>query len=144
MDRDMLQSFPGIKLPQTEEDIKEKNRTPTTLFNGMIAPLVGFAIKGVIWYQGESNYDRYTSYADLLVAMVNGWRMKWNQGVFPFYYCQIAPYDYRLITPHGEEVINSAYLREAQLKAENRIENSGMAVLLDAGLEKGIHPPKNR
>lgn len=144
MDRGMLQPFPGIKLPQTEEDIKEKNRTPTTLFNGMIAPLVGFAIKGVIWYQGESNYDRYTSYADLLLAMVNGWRTKWNRGVFPFYYCQIAPYDYRLITPHGEEVINSAYLREAQLKAESRIENSGMAVLLDAGLEKGIHPPKKQ
>ncbi len=144
MDRGMLQPFPGIELPQTEEDIKEKNRTPTTLFNGMIAPLVGFAIKGVIWYQGESNYDRYTSYADLLLAMVNGWRTKWNRGVFPFYYCQIAPYDYRLITPHGEEVINSAYLREAQLKAESRIENSGMAVLLDAGLEKGIHPPKKQ
>ncbi len=144
MDRGMLQPFPGIKLPQTEEDIKEKNRTPTTLFNGMIAPLVGFAIKGVIWYQGESNYDRYTSYADLLLAMVNGWRTKWNQGAFPFYYCQIAPYDYRLITPHGEEVFNSAYLREAQLKAESRIENSGMAVLLDAGLEKGIHPPKKQ
>jgi len=144
MDRGMLQPFPGIKLPQTEEDIKEKNRTPTTLFNGMIAPLVGFAIKGVIWYQGESNYDRYTSYADLLLAMVNGWRTKWNKGVFPFYYCQIAPYDYRLITPHGEEVFNSAYLREAQLKAESRIENSGMAVLLDAGLEKGIHPPKKQ
>lgn len=144
MDNDMLRPFHEIKIPQNEEDIKEKNRTPTALFNAMIAPLVGFTLRGVIWYQGESNYDRHKSYADLFVAMVNGWRRKWNQGAFPFYYCQIAPYDYGLITSQGKEVINSAYLREAQMKAESRIENSGMAVLLDAGLEKGIHPPKKR
>ena len=62
---------------------------------------------------------------------------------FSFYYCQIAPYDYGIITEKGKEVINSAYLREAQSKVEHRVANSGMAVLLDAGMEKGIHPSKN-
>lgn len=144
MDKEMLSPFPEVGLPRDESDIKEKNRTPTTLYNAMIAPLVGFSIRGVIWYQGESNYDRYATYTDLFKTMVAGWRAKWNQGSFPFYYCQIAPYDYSLITPGNQKPINSAYLREAQLNAEIEIENSGMVVLLDAGLEKGIHPAKKQ
>ena len=140
MSREMLHPFSEVRLPDEESDIREKNRTPSTLYNAMIAPLAGFAIRGVIWYQGESNYDRHHSYTGLFKAMVEGWRSAWNQGSFPFYYCQIAPYDYALVTPHGEEVINSAYLREAQLHAEREIEHSGMAVLMDAGSEKGIHP----
>lgn len=59
-----------------------------------------------------------------------------------FYYCQIAPYDYAIITAPGEPVINSAYLREQQLKAETMVPNVGMAVLMDAGMEKGIHPAR--
>ena len=78
-------------------------------------------------------------YADLLKAMVEGWRAEWKQGDFPFYYCQIAPYDYSLIGWEG-----SQYLREQQLKAETIIPNARMAVLMDAGLEYGIHPRKKR
>lgn len=144
MDTKMLSSFSEVDIPADDSDIKEKNRTPTTLYNAMIAPLAEYGIKGVIWYQGESNYDRHETYTSLFKTMVDGWREKWNQGQFPFYYCQIAPYEYGLITPEGEEPINSAYLREAQLKAESLIENSGMAVLLDAGMEKGIHPAEKR
>jgi len=144
MDSEMLASFPEVAIPENESDIREKNRTPTTLYNAMIAPLVGYAIRGVIWYQGESNYDRPETYTNLFKSMVAGWRSAWGQGAFPFYYCQIAPYEYGLITPEGEKPINSAYLREAQLKAEKEIENSGMVVLLDAGMEKGIHPMKKR
>lgn len=144
MEKEMLRSFSEVKIPQTEADIKEKNRTPTTLYNAMIAPLTGYSIKGLIWYQGETNYDRYWSYADMLSSMVNGWRAKWNQGNFPFYYCQIAPYEYKLVTSPGKEVINSAYLREAQLKAESKIGNAGMVVLMDVGTEKGIHPPRKQ
>lgn len=141
MDSETLKSFPNVDLPQNPEDIKEKNRTPTTLFNAMIAPLIGYPMRGIIWYQGESNYDRFkVPYLDLFETMVESWRTKWGQGSFPFYYCQIAPYDYKLVTAEGKEVINSAYLREAQLKAASRIENSGMAVLMDVGDEKGIHP----
>ena len=140
MDREMLAAFPDIALPEEERDIKVKNRTPTTLYNGMIAPLLGYGMRGVIWYQGESNYDRPGQYPALFKTMVEGWRTRWGRDQFPFYFCQIAPYDYGLITPEGEEVINSAYLREAQLRAEAMIPNSGMAVLLDGGLSYTIHP----
>ena len=145
MTEDMLKAFPSVKIPKTATDIKEKNRTPTTLYQGMINPLVGLTIKGVIWYQGESNYDRANLYTDMFSTMISGWRKNWNQqDTIPFYYCQIAPFDYSIITEKGKEVINSAYLREAQAKAELLIPATGMVVLLDAGLEKGIHPVKKQ
>ena len=139
-----LKAFPAAKIPQSPEDIKSKNRTPTVLFNGMLHPLIGLAMKGVIWYQGEDNWNRAHTYADMFTRLINGWRAEWKQGDFPFYYCQIAPYDYGIITEKGKDVINSAYLREAQAKVEHRVANSGMAVLLDAGMKKGIHPAKKQ
>lgn len=102
----------------------------------MLHPLIGLAMKGVIWYQGEDNWSRASTYADMFTTMIKGWRTEWKQGDFPFYYCQIAPYDYAIITAPGEPVINSAYLREQQLKAETMVPNVGMAVLMDAGMEK--------
>lgn len=144
MTADWLKAFPEAKIPHTEADIKSKNRTPTVLYNGMLHPLIGLTMKGVIWYQGEDNYNRAHTYADMFATLINGWRAEWRQGDFPFYYCQIAPYDYGIITEKGKEAINSAYLREAQAKVEHRVSNSGMAVLLDAGMEKGIHPAKKQ
>ena len=145
MTEDMLRAFPSVKIPKTEKDIKEKNRTPTTLYQAMIHPLVGLTIKGVIWYQGESNYDHADTYADMFTTMIKEWRKNWGQkDTIPFYYCQIAPFDYSTITEKGKEVINSAYLREAQGKVELTVPKTGMAVLLDAGLEKGIHPVKKQ
>jgi sialate O-acetylesterase len=145
MNEDMLRAFPSVKIPKTEADIKEKNRTPTTLYQAMIQPLVGLTMKGIIWYQGESNYDRAASYVDMFSTMVAGWRKNWAQtDTIPFYYCQIAPYEYALITEKEKDVINSAYLREAQMKAELMIPKSGMAVLLDGGYRAGIHPPKKQ
>ena len=94
-------------------------------------------MKGAIWYQGEDNIPRYDFYAPLMARMVEGWRSDWKQGNFPFYYCQIAPYDYSLIQWQG-----SPYLREQQLKAEGMIENARMAVLMDAGLKYGINTRK--
>ena len=135
MTADWLKAFPDAKIPQSEADIKSKNRTPTVLYNGMLHPLIGMTMKGVIWYQGEDNWNRAHTYADMFTTLINGWRAEWKQGDFPFYYCQIAPYDYGIITEKGKEVINSAYLREAQSKVEHRVANSGMAVLLDAGVE---------
>ncbi|NDV82020.1 sialate O-acetylesterase [Bacteroides sp. 51] len=144
MTGEWLKAFPDAKIPRTEEDIKSKNRTPTVLYNGMLHPLIGISMRGVIWYQGEDNYNRAHTYADMFTALVNGWRSEWKQGDFPFYYCQIAPYDYGIITEPGKEVINSAYLREAQMQAEHRLTNTGMAVLLDVGMEKGIHPTQKQ
>ena len=145
MTEDMLRAFPQVKIPKTESDIKEKNRTPTTLYQAMINPIIGLSIKGVIWYQGESNYDRASSYTEIFKTMVAGWRKnRMLKDTIPFYYCQIAPYDYSIVTEKGKDVINSAFLREAQMKAELLIPKSGMAVLLDAGLKEGIHPPRKQ
>lgn len=144
MTEEWLKAFPDAKIPRKEEDITSKNRTPTVLYNGMLHPLIGISIRGVIWYQGEDNYNRAHTYTDMFTTLVNGWRSEWKQGDFPFYYCQIAPYDYGIITEPGKEAINSAYLREAQMQAEHRLTNTGMAVLLDAGMEKGIHPAQKQ
>ena len=140
MKADWLKAFPKVQQTITEEDVKKlQQRCPTALYNGQLKPLIGYGIRGAIWYQGEDNIPRYDYYAELLKAMVEGWRAEWKQGDFPFYYCQIAPYDYSLI---GWK--DSQYLREQQLKAETMIPNARMAVLTDVGLEYGIHPRKKR
>lgn len=145
MSNEMLKAFPQVKIPTSEEGIKDKNRAPTMLYNAMIKPLEGLSVKGMIWYQGETNYDRANTYTEMFSTLVSGWRKNWSlKDTIPFYYCQIAPYDYSLVTEKGKEVINSAFLREAQLKAETIIPKSGMAVLLDVGLKEGIHPPKKQ
>lgn len=144
MHPEWLKAFPEAKIPRSEADIKSKNRTPTVLYNGMLHPLIGLAMRGVIWYQGEDNYNRAHTYADMFGTLIRGWREEWKQGDFPFYYCQIAPYDYGIITEPGKKVINSAYLREQQAMVEQHVENTGMAVLMDAGMETGIHPGKKR
>lgn len=138
MDDASLTAFDQVKMPTAET--KMHSNIPTALFNGMVHPYLGMSMRGVIWYQGESNYDRAHTYADMMQAMVATWRKHWNIGEFPFYYCQIAPYDYSIITPKGQEPINSALLREAQMKAEAMIPNAAMVVLLDAGMWSGIHP----
>lgn len=140
MTADWLKAFPDAKIPQSPEDIKSKNRTPTVLYNGMMHPLIGMAMRGVIWYQGEDNVNRYKTYGDMLATMIRGWRSEWNIGDFPFYYCQIAPYDYSRINWD----YNSALLREQQARVETMVPNTAMAVLMDAGLEYGIHPRKKR
>ncbi len=138
MTPEWLQAFPDVAIPQSPDDITSKNRTPTVLYNGMLHPIIGISMRGVIWYQGEDNVMRYPTYADLLTTLIAGWRSEWGEGNFPFYYCQIAPYDYKII----DYTVNSALLREQQSKAELMSENCGMAVLLDSGLEYGIHPRK--
>ena len=141
MNRDWLKAFPQIELPASQETIKSKNRTATVLYNGMLRPLIGVSMRGVIWYQGEENVSRSGYYADLFSHMIKGWREEWKEGDFPFYYCQIAPYDYNII---GWGQYNSAFLREQQAKAEKMNKNVGMACLMDAGLEYGIHPRKKQ
>lgn len=146
MSKDMLNGFPTVKLPTKEEDMKVPNRTPMVLYNGMINPIAGYTIKGCIWYQGESNYDRVDEYSPLFEKMVNEWRTIWQQGEFPFYYCQIAPYDYESIASDDKKGgrYNSAFLREAQYKSSLVIPNSGMAVLMDIGQKNCIHPQRKQ
>jgi len=132
----------GMNVPALSDKTDSSvNNVPTVLFNGMIHPEEGYAIKGVIWYQGESNIFNVPRYAPSVTAMVGAWRPRWGQGDFPFYYVQIAPYDYRLwnfFTPQWPEI--SAYLRESQTKCLSLIPNSAMAVLMDIGESQIIHP----
>ena len=107
---------------------------PSSLFNGMINPLIPFAIKGAIWYQGESNVYDAKLYSQVFPEMVKCWRTKWSQGDFPFYYVQIAPYVY------GDKS-KSQLLRESQLHSLKTIPNSGMVVTMDIATINNIHPP---
>lgn len=141
MTEEMLAAFPQVKLPETQAEVdKTQQRCPTALWNGMLKPIVGMAMRGVIWYQGCDNWNRAYYYADLNATMIKGWREEWGIGDFPFYYCQIAPFDYDIITGKGQPRYNSAYLREQQAKVEFMVPNSGMVVLLDKGMKDGIHP----
>ena len=141
MSADALKAFPEISIPSATGTEKLNNKNATTLYNGMLHPVVGYSIKGCIWYQGESNYDRPDQYEKLFPAMVDLWRKEWGQGNFPFYFAQIAPFAYSSL-PAGNrnEKLNSAYLRDAQRKSLAAIPNSSMVVLMDDGEEKSIHP----
>lgn len=109
---------------------------PTTLYNGMIAPLLPFAIKGAVWYQGESNAGQPIEYRTLYAQMITDWRKRWGHDL-PFYCVQLAPFNAG--NPEGE---NWAYLREAQAIASARVHNAGVAVITDAGDKGDIHPQK--
>lgn len=108
---------------------KEENKTSYVLYNAMLRPLINYTMKGVIWYQGESNAERAYQYRSLFPAMIKNWRNDWKQGDFPFYYVQIAPH-------HGQ----NAGIREAQLMALKTVSNTGMVVTTDIGDAKNIHP----
>jgi sialate O-acetylesterase len=141
MSASSLKPFPQIIIPAPTDSVKIPFRTPTGLYNGMIHPIVGYGIRGAIFYQGESNYDRPDEYEDLFPAMIAEWRRLWNRDNFPFYFAQIAPYNYAQLPPyHSGGKYNSAYLRDAQRKSLDHIPASGMAVLVDAGEENNIHP----
>jgi sialate O-acetylesterase len=110
---------------------------PTTLYNGMIASVLPYAIKGAIWYQGESNAGRAFEYRTLLATMIKNWRSDWQQGDFPFLIVQLAPFQ-KIETSPQESAW--AELREAQLLTTRRVPNTAMAVITDVGDEKDIHP----
>ena len=129
-----FRKFDFITLPDKNMQGNLSPQLPTVLFNAMINPMAGFGIKGAIWYQGESNRNEADKYVLLLPGLVENWRSLWGVGDFPFYYVQIAPYDY------GTTGISSAFLREAQLKASTAIPNIGMASIMDVGEKDCIHP----
>jgi sialate O-acetylesterase len=145
MNTNSLKEFPEISIPGKNDTIRQPNKMPTILYNGMLHPITGYSMKGVIWYQGESNYERADQYEQLFPALVKLWRSLWQQGEFPFYFAQIAPYAYAQLPPYrvGGK-FNSAFIRDAQRKSADKIPNSGMAVLIDAGEEKSIHPANKK
>ncbi|MFU0800580.1 MAG: Sialate O-acetylesterase [Xylanivirga thermophila] len=109
---------------------------PLGLFNGMIAPLLDYRIKGVIWYQGESNTSEPKGYSELFSALITDWRQKWDQGDFPFLFVQLANYE---DTDSQIDRNNWALLREEQLKTLS-VPNTAMAVTIDIGEWNDLHP----
>jgi len=114
---------------------------PSELYQGMIAPLIPYALKGAIWYQGESNAGRAEQYRVLFVDMIGNWRRDWGQGDFTFLCVQLAPFKAVQDQP-GES--DWAELREAQLLATKVLPNVGIAVITDVGDSKDIHPRKKQ
>lgn len=113
---------------------------PTVLFNAMINPLIPYALKGAIWYQGESNAGRAYQYRTLFPLMIDDWRNRWQQGAFPFLFVQLASWQDALAEPNESDW---AELREAQTMTLLTRPNTGMAVAIDIGDAKDIHP-KNK
>lgn len=112
-------------------------QSATALFNGMIHPLCPFGIRGAIWYQGEANEGEGALYTQRMKGLIGGWRSIWGEGDFPFYFVQIAPYNY------GAKHQDLPRFWEAQAAAEKEIPNTGMIVVNDIGNIRDIHP-KNK
>lgn len=110
---------------------------PSAIYHAMIHPIIGYGMRGAIWYQGESNHDEGMLYHEKKKALVQGWRKIWDLGDFPFYYVQIAPYQYGSEAP---DIL--ARFWEAQATSLE-IPNTGMVVTSDIGNIKDIHP-KNK
>jgi sialate O-acetylesterase len=105
---------------------------PGVLFDGMIEPIIPYAIRGAIWYQGETNAGRNAEYLALSKLMIGNWRQAWGQGDFPFLLVQLAAFE-----PGGD---SWPPLREAQRKTVHEVPNTGMAVAIDIGHRTDIHP----
>jgi sialate O-acetylesterase len=130
------------ELPAPPTALTAPGRNPwgaSTLYNGMIASLIPYAIRGAIWYQGESNAGRAYEYRRLLPAMITNWRKDWGQGDFPFLIVQLAPFMKIEAEPKESQW---AELREAQLLTSLRVPNTALAVITDVGNETDIHPKK--
>ncbi|MBN2211552.1 MAG: hypothetical protein JW709_09175 [Sedimentisphaerales bacterium] len=139
-----------------EKPLPFHQNSPSALYNGMLAPLIPYAFRGVIWYQGESNFGRGIQYRSLFPAMVANWRDNWGRGEFPFYYVQIAPHPYHTwwdaltnfpadpqfeqIRQAGPRGVGIAEVQEAQ-RLSLDVPNTGMAVTTDIVHDlEDIHP----
>ena len=113
---------------------------PTALYNAMVAPEINYTIKGICWYQGESNSGKPEEYADLQTALIKDWRSKWNQGELPFLFVQLPGFmDYNYLPSES----NWAMLRESQFKAL-KVPNTAMVVAIDLGEWNDIHPDNKK
>ncbi len=117
-------------------EVKGYQNYPASLYNGMLYPIMPYGIKGVIWYQGESNAGRAYQYRSLFQSMIQDWRVRWGQGYFPFLFVQLANY---MDIPEQPAESDWAELREAQMMALN-LPKTGMAVTMDIGEMFDIHP----
>ena len=129
LSREILEGYPDVDLSREAiERCDPPYERPLLMYNAMICPLKDYTFKGIIWYQGESNVGAHQTYAQRLADMVRLWRGDFRLGEIPFYFVEIAPYDYD--SPVQDE--KSAYLREAQFRAQSLIPNSAMVSTNDA------------
>jgi len=137
--KDLLK-YKGInffdKLPKEEN----KQKKPSFLYNGMIHPFQNYTVKGVLWYQGESNRTQPNSYKDYMKDLIDAWRRQWKDNSLPFYFVQIAPFDYT--KKKNGTSIRPNLIREAQSQITQEIKNTGVVVTTDAGDCNDIHPSK--
>ena len=133
-------AVPELKEIAEKTYTAKSHQEPTVLYGGMISPLVLLAIRGAIWYQGESNGGEGVTYYQKKQALIGGWRALWKQGDFPFYFVQLANLGNVNEDPKGGD--GWARLREAQLDTL-QVPNTGMAVIVDIGEARDIHP-KNK
>jgi sialate O-acetylesterase len=124
----------------TNTQIISMQNEPTGLYNTMVAPLLNFRIKGILWYQGESNINKPKEYQQLLPALINDWRTKWNLGTLPFIYVQLPNFMEVQYLPSESQW---AELRYAQLKSLT-VANTAMVVTIDAGEWNDIHPLRKK
>ena len=127
---------PSVPRPPNPRKPNGGNNGPSNLFNAMISPLIPLSIKGVIWYQGESNSADPALYKKLFPAMVAQWREFFHNPAMPVYYVQITPWQ-----AEGKDRLDRAWFRQCQLELMQEVPNVGMVTTTDAGSEKFIHPP---
>lgn len=127
--------------PRAPQNPLTGQHRPGNLYAGVLHPTIGYGIKGVIWYQGESNASRAKEYRDLFPFMIEHWRKEWNQGDFPFYWVQLADFK-----PYQTEPRDSdwAELREAQTLTMSKLPHTGQCVITDLGEANDIHPKNKR
>ncbi len=141
--RGVLDTFPFMTndLQAADDAVANDNPSPwqpCSLYNAMIAPLLPFALRGVIWYQGEANADKAAQYQSLFPAMIEDWRAQWGCGDFPFLFVQLANF-MEVQTSPVQTNASWPYLREAQTMTL-RVTNTGMASAIDIGASDDIHP----
>ncbi|MEA2736202.1 MAG: sialate O-acetylesterase [Humisphaera sp.] len=143
LDRKARAATEVVKGPAGKERPENAPQWASNIYNKMVYPLLPYAIKGAIWYQGESNAGRAEQYRKLFPAMIRDWRAQWKQGDFPFLFVQLANYGNG--KPRAEQPGDSTWaeLREAQTMTLAAVPKTGMAVIVDVGDNKDIHP-KNK
>lgn len=128
---------PAPRAPRAPRNQLTGQHRPGNLYNGVLNPTIGYAIKGAIWYQGESNSGRAYQYRHLFPLMIDTWREVWKQGDFSFYWVQLADF---MDESDGPQDSAWAELREAQTMTMSRLPNTGEAVIIDVGEGRDIHP----
>ena len=127
--------------PRAPQNPLTGQHRPGNLYSGCLHPIIGYGIKGAIWYQGESNAGKAYEYGYLFPLMIQHWRDEWKAGDFPFYWVQLADFKAETATPGDSDW---AELRESQTKTQSAIKNGGQAVIIDVGEGKDIHPTNKR